>query len=583
MCEYLSANGWSIDVYTERTSYGKPVSDAFEHTYPIHEITIYRTKSMVEWAMKSLAALLFDWRNRFFSRQVRKAIAGNTYDMVLCCTFSTFPLRAAADIAKERNIPLHVDLRDVDEQVPGAQYQSHRQWWLRPFRTWYRNTNIRRRNKVIRQANALTSVSPWHVDFLKQFNSNVSLIYNGFDSHIFAPADVPTDRFTIAYVGRLYEQNMQDPTLLFEALKQLPSIPVKIEWYTNDVRRMYVQRQARCYGVEDRMEFHDYVPLNEVPDILHQASILLVLSNDAKKSGAHGIMTTKFFEALGVEKPVLCVRSDEECLAQVIRETNAGIAATNVEQVKTFIEEKYREWKSNGFTRQPVQNKERFTREFQARQFEELLSQFTSHIPQRSGHTSCLSDICWTLFSSNTTYDFLNIRGSKFNSLFFKLFGVDLARKRAVRKLKGLTRDELLAKAETFYSDFLEPRKINAVWETVNKYQKAKGDLVLVSGTLDIIAQVVAKHIGAKAFYATPLEFKNGICTGRYSDFLLRKKELLSQYHNFDVITDNLIDMHLIRRAKKAIIITYNNRERWEKVLPEHIQTTFIDGERDRY
>ena len=85
-------------------------------------------------------------------------------------------------------------------------------------------------------------------------------------------------------------------------------------------------------------------------------------------------MTTKFFEALGVEKPVLCVPSDEECLAQVIKETNAGLAATSTEQIKTFILEKYAEWKQNGYTRQKVNKeiKQQFTRQYQAKQFEQI-------------------------------------------------------------------------------------------------------------------------------------------------------------------------------------------------------------------
>jgi hypothetical protein len=83
-------------------------------------------------------------------------------------------------------------------------------------------------------------------------------------------------------------------------------------------------------------------------------------------------MGTKFFENIGVEKPVLCVRSDEECLAQVISQTQAGLAATDVEDVKAFVLEKYQEWKQNGYTRQNVTNKEQFTRQRQAEQFEQL-------------------------------------------------------------------------------------------------------------------------------------------------------------------------------------------------------------------
>lgn len=369
LCDYLTAQGWQLDLYTERSE-----TLPFEHSYPIHEITVYRTSTFIEWAFKSIASLCFDWRNRYFSRQVRKRISPNSYDLVLCCTFSTFPLRAALDIATNKNIPLHVDLRDIDEQAPNAQYQSHRQWWLRPFRSWYRNTNIRRRNCVLRQADAISCVSPWHVSFLQAINSNVSLIYNGFDSTVFYPQDKQSDLFTITYVGRVYEQPMQDPTLLFEALRDT-DIPVHVHWYTNSVGQQRIQRMAKTYGVEHFMEYHDYVPTQHVPAILNDASILLVLSNKASLSGAHGIMTTKFFEALGVEKPVLCVQSDEECLAQVIHETKAGIAATTADEVKAFIRDAYEQWLTNGFTRQMVskEHKQYFTRQYQAKQFESLL------------------------------------------------------------------------------------------------------------------------------------------------------------------------------------------------------------------
>ena len=86
-------------------------------------------------------------------------------------------------------------------------------------------------------------------------------------------------------------------------------------------------------------------------------------------------MTTKFYEALGIEKPVLCVRSDEECLAEVIRMTNAGVAATTAEEVKAFILDKYSEWQAKGYTRQAVKGKQDFSRQQQVQQFEQLILQ----------------------------------------------------------------------------------------------------------------------------------------------------------------------------------------------------------------
>ena len=86
-------------------------------------------------------------------------------------------------------------------------------------------------------------------------------------------------------------------------------------------------------------------------------------------------MTTKFFEALGVEKPILCVRSDEECLAQVIQETESGLAATNVEEVKNFILYYYNQWQKQGYTHIKIKGKEQFTRQNQAKQFEKIFNQ----------------------------------------------------------------------------------------------------------------------------------------------------------------------------------------------------------------
>ena len=87
-------------------------------------------------------------------------------------------------------------------------------------------------------------------------------------------------------------------------------------------------------------------------------------------------MGTKFYEALGCEKPVLCVRSDEECLAHVIDLTNAGLAGTDAQQVAEFILSKYREWQQNGITRQQVRNKAPFTRQFQSEQIESLIANY---------------------------------------------------------------------------------------------------------------------------------------------------------------------------------------------------------------
>lgn len=376
LSDYLTRKGWAVEIYTEKWD-----ELQFEHSYPIHEIPLYRGQRgsqlhKIDWVLKSAGSLLFDWKNRAFCKEVKRLTANRKFDAVFCTTFSTFPLPAAKKLAEEMRIPLYCDLRDLDEQVGGMQYQSHRQWWMRPFRIWYRNTNIRRRNQVLKSATALTTVSPWHVDFLKRINPNTHLIYNGYNPQIHYFEAIPTERFIVSYIGRMYEKNSQDPTLLLEALKQvkheIPELELLIHTDSQGQQRM--RALAAQYGISDITEIHGYVGIDAVPELYRKSSVCVVLSNKADAEGPKGMMTTKFFEIVGTEKPLLLVRSDEAHLAGAIRATNAGVAATTAEEAKQFILDAYSQWKQHGYTHQPVNSTaaKAFNREITSADFERI-------------------------------------------------------------------------------------------------------------------------------------------------------------------------------------------------------------------
>ena len=88
----------------------------------------------------------------------------------------------------------------------------------------------------------------------------------------------------------------------------------------------------------------------------------------------HGMLTTKFYEALGCGKPVLCVPSDKGALAELISYTHAGVATDDDEAIRSFISDRYREWQDNGFTAQPVLHREQFSRETQCNQLETIIN-----------------------------------------------------------------------------------------------------------------------------------------------------------------------------------------------------------------
>lgn len=385
LCDVLLQNGWKVKVMTEKV---KGVELDFPHDYMIEYVDYYKHQALwgkVEWIWKFFLGLLYDHKGCFFTKRFNELLKDESFDLVLCSSYHTFPLTVAAKLAAKRQIPLHVDLRDIAEQCAGHQYNQHK--WGRNSKLlgWmydiYQQITIKRRNQVLQKANSLSSVSPWHVELLRGFNPNVYLIYNGYDQRMFQPKNMKSETFKIIYTGMIYGKQMQDPTLFFDALHSMHEkgiMPQQLEchFYVKPITQQILNMYAEERGLTEYMYCHDYVKPKEVPHLLQEASIVLVLSNKTGPNGPHGVMTTKFYEALGVEKPVLCVRSDEDCLAQVIQETEAGIAVTNIEEVEQFIMEKYKEWCMCGYTHQRVnmKEKEKYCRQKQAVQFLECIT-----------------------------------------------------------------------------------------------------------------------------------------------------------------------------------------------------------------
>lgn len=352
LCDYLERKGYRVTLLTEEYQ-----SLDFAHTYPIITIPMYSGQTG-DWAIKTIWSGLTDWHNRVFAR---KALAhfqpsslhegdesGSHFDLVLCTAFSDFPLGAAKRIAEALHTPLVCDIRDLDEQVTNSKYQyNHQFWWTMPFRRLYRAIHIHRRNKVLRAANAVTTVSPWHVEFIQQFNPNTYLVYNGFDEKQFYPENILAEKFCITYIGSLFDWQKGALEAVKEAIGQL-SLPIVLEMHTPQ---------------------HNPIAHNQLGDTIRKSSVMLVLTNPDTR----GMLTTKFYEALGCAKPVLCVPSDNGALADLIRYTNAGIATDDIDMIKTFLQTCYAEWTRNGFTRQSVQHREEFSREKQCMQMEEII------------------------------------------------------------------------------------------------------------------------------------------------------------------------------------------------------------------
>ena len=398
LCKYLPLNGWNPVVITEKVD--EKTFAFLAKDIDVTYISFYKKsgiKGKIAWMWVFLRDTLFSYKDRRMYREVLKITKKQRFDLILCSTYRTFPLRAAWLLSKKTKLPLIVDLRDILEQYTGNEFISHR---LPTFlgldkciASHFRKKNMRIRNEVLRHAVAVTTVSPWHVSTLTPYNAETYLIYNGYDPELFFPSEVESDTFYITYTGRLLSVAMRDPDLLFQAIQRLaeegmvsPDM-LQVRWFVDRQSEKIIRGVVEKYpNIEAYMCYFDYVSASEIPAILNESAILLILTNKADTNGPQGVMTTKFFEALAVEKPILCVRGDEGCLEEVIHRTRSGLSAHNADEVYDFLKTRFICWKSHKPLDEPFDKEEikKYSRESQAKQFVQLLENKICNYPSSS-------------------------------------------------------------------------------------------------------------------------------------------------------------------------------------------------------
>lgn len=389
LCKYLKRSGWEVHVVSEQI---EDHTFAFLEGYAdsVHYISFYSAchplLRKLQWIVVMILDLLFHYKDWKMGKVAANVLRQQDCQAIIGCTYRTFPLPAAARLAQQFKLPFIADLRDIVEQYAADEFIAHplplpRQV-NRCLNGYFRRRLLHDRNQALAQAAAVTTVSPWHVQILKAYNPHAHLIYNGYDPELFYPEHLLSKRFTITYTGRLLSLALRDPSLLLAAIQRLDQAQAiqpdtfQVAWYTDDASKALIEQEADRFGVSAYMDYRGYIPASEIPRVLNQSCVLLLLTNKAEKEKLQGIMTTKFFESLAVEKPILCVRSDEACLAETIQRTHSGLAATQVEEVCQFLLRYYNEWKTKGYTTSAVDRSQlrQFSRQEQANQFIKLIN-----------------------------------------------------------------------------------------------------------------------------------------------------------------------------------------------------------------
>lgn len=208
-------------------------------------------------------------------------------------------------------------------------------------------------------------------------------------------------------------------------------------------------------------------------------------------------------------------------------------------------------------------------------------------------------DICDTLYSVNTTVDFLRYFGQRNDSELVDrvvrwterghaawwigaashhLAGIDLAKRRMVAGLAGYSRQNIEQAAEQYVTERLPEIANGPLMERLRQHRQSGDAVWLLSSTIAPVAEAIGRSLDVPA-HGSELEYRGDICTGRLrSDLTGQKGQWLLRQASavqrpMSVYTDNQSDLPLIELADRATIVLPKGRTRhWAGDAHDYIQ-----------
>jgi len=195
-------------------------------------------------------------------------------------------------------------------------------------------------------------------------------------------------------------------------------------------------------------------------------------------------------------------------------------------------------------------------------------------------------DVCGTLYSVNTTFEFIvfyhknkknllywfysKIAISKFGKLLAIIFKFS-TRKQLLKSLKGVSREELYRISEIFYDEILLNNKNSNIFKLFEELDNK----VLLSASIAPVIQVIADKLNC-TYYSSQLKYNNNICMGILDFDLKGKKASCVNSNVIYVITDNLDDTDIIKLAKESFLVAPNIKrmKKWEELQNTKLKNT---------
>ncbi|MCQ4035195.1 glycosyl transferase family 1 [Kaistella montana] len=231
--------------------------------------------------------------------------------------------------------------------------------------------------EVFENADVTLATSYSDAENFKKKGANAICITNGFDVENQEPRTEnlePSIKFTLSYIGVL--EQLRNPDVLWMVLNDLikenkdfrKDFELKFVGRTDDkilekIENSELKNSVRNLG---------YLSHSEANLEMQNSDLLLITNFPEDKS--KGIIPGKIFEYLATKKQIISFGPKDSDVKKILEETNAGkhFSYDDSELVKSFILEKFKEWKSGNLSSK-TQNIDQFSRKNLTKKLAEIL------------------------------------------------------------------------------------------------------------------------------------------------------------------------------------------------------------------
>ena len=233
--------------------------------------------------------------------------------------------------------------------------------------------------EVFKNADLTIATSYSDAENFRKKGANAFCITNGFDTEENSKTQKlkNSNSFTLSYIGVL--EQLRNPEVLWQVLNDL--IQENVD-FKNDFQLKFVGKidekildNIENSALQNNIVNSGYLTHSEANLEMQRSDLLLITNFPNEQS--RGIIPGKIFEYLATGKQILSFGPEDSDVQKILVETNSGkhFSYGNSSELKTFILQKYQEWKDGNSTSE-TRNIDQFSRRNLTRQLSELLENF---------------------------------------------------------------------------------------------------------------------------------------------------------------------------------------------------------------